>query len=354
MSWNEIFAERDFVLTCIRALFRSASVMPPSPRALRITAPATRLINNIVTEIRNELRASLCADYGLRPGIFSVAALKEYTACTSLHIMSDTDFKHVGGALGLNRMILAGVLPDRFDRHPSSDPTIHSTALTLASVRGNKQVVEVLLAAGAKDPSGALMMTCHFLKRQFAESCCVETPAIRCARIARLLINAAANFELQQENGWSALMSACQCGNPEIVDVLVKAGANTDLKNDVGQNALMIACSLVPDRELPSCTWAGCAEIAKVLLKSSAEAWARGCTEAVMSLVKAKSNLDVQNCDGQTALMNACSLRSGHDSVSTAAWMAGRTDIAVALIEAGAALDQGGSQSDSGRCRRRH
>lgn len=61
-------------------------------------------------------------------------------------------------------------------------------------------------------------------------------------RITRLLIDHGAALDLQDENGWTALMFACRYNQPQTAQLLVQKGAVLDLQNKDGWTALMLAC----------------------------------------------------------------------------------------------------------------
>ena len=72
---------------------------------------------------------------------------------------------------------------------------------------------------------------------------------LRYTEVAKLLINANANLDLQNHNGCTALIyasdfghvEASDFGHVEIVELLIAAGANLDLKTHVGYTALKVA-----------------------------------------------------------------------------------------------------------------
>ena len=49
------------------------------------------------------------------------------------------------------------------------------------------------------------------------------------------------DINLQDEEGWTALITATFCNDPAIVKLLLKAGAKLDLQNNEGKTALNIA-----------------------------------------------------------------------------------------------------------------
>ena len=99
----------------------------------------------------------------------------------------------------------------------------------------------------------------------------------RDVRITHWLIDQGAAFDLQDNDGWTALMFACRNNQPETAKLLIEKGAALDLQNNNGWTALMLACRY--DQPEP----------AKLLVEKGAA-------------------LDLQDNDGWTALMLACQL----------------------------------------------
>ena len=58
-----------------------------------------------------------------------------------------------------------------------------------------------------------------------------------------MLIKLGISVDCKNENGSTALMSACQIGDLEIIDFLIKKGANINSKNGKGHTALMVAAN---------------------------------------------------------------------------------------------------------------
>ena len=59
--------------------------------------------------------------------------------------------------------------------------------------------------------------------------------------IVELLIEYKADLDIQDKDGWSALMYASSRGNEDVAKALVDAGARIDLKNIDGKDAVTLA-----------------------------------------------------------------------------------------------------------------
>jgi serine/threonine-protein phosphatase 6 regulatory ankyrin repeat subunit B len=104
---------------------------------------------------------------------------------------------------------------------------VGSTALMLSATAGNKEVMDVLVAANAdvntksSDGSTALMLA--------ADSGHWE--------IVSALIAANAGVRTKNENGMTALMYAAKAGQKETVDALIRANAHVQVKDNDGADA---------------------------------------------------------------------------------------------------------------------
>jgi len=153
-----------------------------------------------------------------------------------------------------------------------------------------------------------------------SENGCID----KAQEIIKKLALVGANLDLQNADGWSALMCACQNGHTDVADKLISAGANLDLQNKDGLSALMGASNK---------------DVADVLISAGAKldlqdknersalmlASAFGRQEVVHALISAGANLDLQSMDGLSALMKASTLN--------------HQEVADMLISAGARLD---------------
>ena len=84
--------------------------------------------------------------------------------------------------------------------------------------------------------------------------------AQRYPRIARLLLDAGANPDLQNDLGATPLMFVAQYGNADTCRLLLEHGANTDLQDTLGRTALIVA------------TREGFADVVAMLLRDGANA----------------------------------------------------------------------------------
>ncbi len=113
------------------------------------------------------------------------------------------------------------------------DKRSHTTALEHAVRNSNREMVQLLIAAGAKvnlkDDSGAtaLMM--------------LDGDAT--TDLVWDLINVGAKVSLTDNGGNTALMRAATANNLEAVKALIEAGAEVDARNKQGQTALMLAAA---------------------------------------------------------------------------------------------------------------
>lgn len=111
------------------------------------------------------------------------------------------------------------------------DKAIDSTALAMAASHDNREMMLVLLHAGAevnkqnKSGETALM----FLTSRVS------------ADTVRALIKAGADLELKDDEGETALMSAARLENTDVLKELISAGAKIDARDEKGQTALMVA-----------------------------------------------------------------------------------------------------------------
>jgi hypothetical protein len=111
------------------------------------------------------------------------------------------------------------------------DNGIESTALAQAVQRGNRELVKILLDAGA-DVDG---------KNNDGLTALMYLNDNATAEIVRDLIKAGAKVDLADESGQNALHHAASYADTEVLQALIDAGARVDTKDESGRTALMIA-----------------------------------------------------------------------------------------------------------------
>ncbi|HEX8775248.1 MAG TPA: ankyrin repeat domain-containing protein [Pyrinomonadaceae bacterium] len=125
----------------------------------------------------------------------------------------------------VKKLLASGVDPDVLDK------SIDSTALAQAAAHDNREMMLVLLHAGAevnrqnRNGETALMF--------LSEGVSAET--------VRALIKAGADLEVKDDDGETALIMAARLDNTDVLKALISAGAKIEAKDEKGQTALMAA-----------------------------------------------------------------------------------------------------------------
>lgn len=122
-----------------------------------------------------------------------------------------------------------------------------NTGLRVAALGGRVECLKLLLEAGADPNAGS------DLRRDPPLFVAVFHNAEDC--VAALLASGA-NANFTTSDGWTALMHACDKGNPAIVRSLIKAGANVNVVNANGWTALMMAAYGTPRDAVTACVTA--------------------------------------------------------------------------------------------------
>ena len=225
-----------------------------------------------------------------------------------------------------------------------------------ASDQGHKEAVKILEDAESKDLRFARARKTLNLDPKAL----IRASKLGHLEVVRSLIEAGADLNLKTEEGWTALMYACENDHLEVVKSLVNARADVNVQNQFRQTALMRASrkgylrvvrSLVDSgvdvnvqskngwTALIAASKARHLEIVEVLVDAGAElnlktkvgwtalmyACGNGYLEVVNSLIQRRSDVNIQNRYGETALIHAS--RVGH------------LEIVKSLIEVGADLN---------------
>lgn len=142
--------------------------------------------------------------------------------------------------------------------------------------------------------------------------------------VVKFLLEKNANPNLQDEQGWAAIM----CGYEKVVEQILKKEIEIDLRDKAGNSATMRAADIH-----------GSGEVLRLLLEQKANpdlqnengetALTRACAsvhrDKVQMLIAAGADPNLQDKDGNTALMIACKF--------------GRKDVVKALLDAGAKVN---------------
>ena len=148
----------------------------------------------------------------------------------------------------LATMILAGASPEIVREliglgaslNSRIDDTVYGTPLSAAAGRGNVEIVQILLAAGAGRNDRAQLSMALFTA---AEACSVEL--VR----TFLRLGANPNYTNRTED-WTPLILAASKGSPDATAALIAAGARVDAEDDTGATALALAAGNA-DRDDP-------------------------------------------------------------------------------------------------------
>ena len=116
-----------------------------------------------------------------------------------------------------------------------------ASPLILAARGGFRGIVSLLAVhadLNAKDLKGATA-----LMRAVERPDSLIKPIRKINYIVKTLLNEGADPNIQDNEGYSALMWAVHWGNKDAIELLVEHGADMSLKNDEGESALSIADS---------------------------------------------------------------------------------------------------------------
>ena len=229
-------------------------------------------------------------------------------------VTEEAFIEHVkqGNAERVKLLLMAGIRPDTMCkvRLPpgKSEWVLKVTALTKAALDGHKDIVRVLVDAGADvNAEEIIIQQSKDKDRQWAAG---ATPLMFVAdygtneahvEIVRILIQAGADVHVKDDAGLTALslVSRHDSPRPEIVRLLLQAGANPNARSRIGITPLMVAASrghlaltqvLIQagadvnaksnpgDTPLLYAVWKGHAEVAGVLIQAGVDVNAKSKT----------------------------------------------------------------------------
>ena len=190
--------------------------------------------------------------------------------------------------------------------HQSGSLDNSRTALISAIEEGHKDIVELLINAGAN----------LNLKNHDNETAIMIATIENYTEIAELLINAGAELNHQSKramvfidkpDGYTALMLAAHIDQKEIAGLLINKGADLNLKNTVDENALMLAVE-ADNKDIASLLINAGADL-NALHRSYGSALTRalriGHKDIAKLLINAGTDLTLQNSSKETALQIA-------------------------------------------------
>jgi ankyrin repeat protein len=179
-----------------------------------------------------------------------------------------------------------------------SDRLTHTTALAHAVENANRDMVQVLLSAGANVNS----------RNNYGVTPLMHLGTNASVELLRDLLAAGADIYAADESGMTALLKVAGSSNFEVVNELINAGARIDVKDNEGTTALMNAAGNEDARVVKFLVGAGLDVAAKDQNGGTALMIATrwGGTEAVRALIE-KGNINAADNEGATALMSAAS-----------------------------------------------
>lgn len=173
-----------------------------------------------------------------------------------------------------------------------------------ACEKGSKDIVSMLLESKA-DPN---------IQNHEGETALMIASVWEFKEIIEILLSSGSNIDARNTYGETPLMRVCSNGNSEIANMLLKHGANPNAQDKSGYSSLMTACHsqniemvqlLLSDDRTNANLQDNLGEIA--LMKTLAN-------QDIMQLLLQKDiQLDLQDAQGETSLMKACS--NGYEDV---------------------------------------
>ena len=174
---------------------------------------------------------------------FTLAASEKEPSPSVLNEPLDPIFKaaKAGNVAKLKQLLKEGANPNQKDKHGET-PLMHA----IQSL--NPEAVKFLIDNGANVNSSsnhrvtALMYASMEKETLFLFSRRkVDNTGDTRLEIAKMLINAEANYNARAYEGTSALMLALMSGNVEVAELLIESGAYLNIKNQMGMSPLFSA-----------------------------------------------------------------------------------------------------------------
>jgi ankyrin repeat protein len=152
----------------------------------------------------------------------------------------------------------------------NADPNVENSggwsALTFASWYGRDEVVRKLLAVRAD---------VNVRTHDNGWTPLMVAAKGGCADVVRMLITSKAQLDVQDKEGFTALLFASWYEHVDVAHMLLDAGADVNVKNNVGMTALMFAAASGYENIVQTLLQAGADVALKDNHKSTAADWAR-------------------------------------------------------------------------------
>ena len=136
---------------------------------------------------------------------------------------------------------LVKILLDRKDIDVNAITSRGRTALTGASSRGQSEIVEILIKAGA-DVNIKNAQNQNALNMAMGNSSINEK---KYRDTVQLLLQSKIDMNNKNDDGQTALMEASERGKKDLVEMLINAGADIHIRNKKGYTALTLVLSIL-------------------------------------------------------------------------------------------------------------
>lgn len=205
--------------------------MGADPNVQSVPNCNTALIYAACTDARDVVREILLSEGPIKPDVYLI---------NNFYHDALMEVALVGGVDTLKDFLDAGFPPKFLDVEST---TRQESALTLASLKGNSQIVATLLDYHDKHPPTIDRDINDFCLERY--SALMEAAMEGHIEVCKLMLSRGTPTEMANNihiEAQSPLMLACSGGYPEIVEVLIAAGARVDEISNKNSTCLLEAC----------------------------------------------------------------------------------------------------------------